>query len=77
VGPGRVDGSGADSLQGLVAFLSVADARFAATRGRLSVTEVKGETIGGTLDVEMEERDDGPLGNRSVRVTSVLRATRP
>jgi hypothetical protein len=77
VGPRRVDGSGADSLQGLIAFLSVADAQFAATRGRLSATEAGAGAIGGTLDVEMKERRDGPLGDRSVRVTGVLRATRP
>lgn len=77
VAPGLLDGSRADSLRGLIAFLSVADAQFAATRGRLSVTEVGPETIGGTLDVEMRERSDGPFGERSVRVTGVLRATRP
>lgn len=77
VRPGLVDEPQADSLLGLLAFLSAADARFAATQGRLSVTEVGPETIGGTLDVEMRERSDGPLGERSVRVTGVLRATRP
>lgn len=77
VGPGLLDGPQADSLLGVIAFLSVADAQFAATQGRFSVTEVGAETVGGTLDVEMEERRDDPLGDRSVRVTGVLRATRP
>jgi hypothetical protein len=77
VGPRLLDGSQADSLLGFVAFLSVADAQFATTRGRLSVAEVNAETIGGTVDVEMEKRGDGPPGERSVRVTGVLRATRP
>ncbi|MFB6279973.1 MAG: hypothetical protein ABEK75_10760 [Salinibacter sp.] len=77
MGPGLLNGVQADSLRGLIAFLSVADAQFAATQGRFSVTEVGPETIGGTLDVEMRERSDGPLGERSVRVTGVLRATRP
>ena len=77
VGSRLLGGSQADSLLGFVAFLSVADAQFATTRGRLSVTEVNAETIGGTVDVEMEKRGDGSLGERSVRVTGVLRATRP
>lgn len=77
VGPGLLNGVQADSLRGLIAFLSVADAQFAATQGRFSVTEVGAEMIGGRLNVEMKERSDGPLGERSVRVTGVLRATRP
>jgi len=77
VGPGLFDGPQADSLLGVIAFLSVADTQFAATQGRFSVTEVGTETIGGTLDVEMEERRDDPPGTRSVQVTGVLRATRP
>ena len=60
VGPGLLDGSQADSLPGFVAFLSVADAQFAATRGRLSVTEAETETIGGTLDVEMKRAQGRP-----------------
>lgn len=77
VGAELLDGPQADSLRGAIAFLSVADAQFAATQGRLSVTEVGEETIEGTLDMEMEERRNGPSGNRSVRVTGALRATRP
>lgn len=77
VGPELFAGPQADSLRGVIAFLTVADAQFAATQGHFSVTEVGTETVGGTLDVQMEERTDGPLGDRSVRVTGVLRATRP
>lgn len=77
VGPALLNGPPADSLLGVIAFLSVADAQFAATQGCFSVTEVAEETVGGTLDVEMKERRDDPLGDRSVRVTGVLRATRP
>lgn len=67
-------GSPADSVSGLIAaFLSVADRHFTATRGRLSVTGVGDGTVAGRIDFEMAER----AGGRSVRVTGVLRATRP
>lgn len=68
-----LDSPPADSGSSLIAFLSVADAHFVATRGRLSVTHVGDETMAGKLAIEMAER----AGGRSVRVTGVLRATRP
>ncbi len=81
VQPGRYDvvtasllnGPRADSLSGLIAFLSVADAQFVATQGHLSVTRVGDGRVEGTFGLEMTERADG----RTVRVTGALRATRP
>jgi len=66
-----------DSLTGLIAFLSVADAQFAATQGHLSITHVADGTVTGTLDFTMEERLDDSLSERAVRVTGALQATRP
>ncbi|MFB6230210.1 MAG: hypothetical protein ABEL04_03550 [Salinibacter sp.] len=66
-----------DSLTGLIAFLSVADAQFAATQGHFSITHVADGTVTGTLDLTMEERPDDSLPERAVRVTGALRATRP
>lgn len=77
VGADLFNGPQVDSLQGVIAFLTVADAQFAATEGRLSVTEVGEGAVGGVLDMEMKDRRNGPPGDRSVRVTGVLRATRP
>ena len=68
-----LDRARADSLSGLIAFLSVADRHFTATRGHLSVTHAGNGTVSGRLAVKMAERTGGP----SVRVTGVLRATRP
>lgn len=83
--PGRYDvlagelleGPRTDSLTGLTAFLSVADAQFVATHGRLTVTDVAKGTVEGMFNFEMEERGANPSPGRSVRVTGVLRATRP
>ena len=69
-------GPRADSLTGLVAFLSVADAQFVATQGHLSVERGGNGTMGGRIEIEMAERGGTP-GNRTVQVTGVLRATRP
>lgn len=84
VHPGRYDvvagellGPRTDSLTGLVAFLSVANAEFVATHGRLTVTDVEEGRVGGTFHFEMKERAANPSPRRSVRVTGVLRATRP
>ncbi len=85
VQPGRYDvvaasllnGPRADSLTGLLAFLSVNDAEFEATQGHLLVTHIGDGSVGGTFDMKMKERTNGPLGDRSVRVTGVLRATPP
>ena len=85
VSPGRYDvvaGSllnapSADSLSGLVAFLSVADLQFVATQGHLSVSETGDGMVGGTLEFEMVERESDTPGERTVRVTGVLRATAP
>lgn len=77
VGSDLLDGPASDSLTGLVAFLSVSDAQFSAAQGHFSVTEVGEETVGGTINMDLVE-EGGPLsGSRSVRVTGVLRATRP
>jgi len=62
---------------GFRAFLSVAEVQFAATDGRFSVTEAGEGRLGGTLDMTMEEQGEAVAGRRSVRVTGVLRATRP
>jgi len=77
VGPELLDGAHADSLAGFRAFLSVAGVQFAATDGRFSVTEAGEGRLGGTLDMTMEEQGEAVAGRRSVRVTGVLRATRP
>jgi hypothetical protein len=66
-----------DSLTGLIAFLSLGDAQFAATQGHLSVSETGDGTVGGRLDVEMTDRGDAAPGERTVRVTGVLWATAP
>jgi len=85
VAPGRydvvatslLDGPSADSLFGLIAFLSVADHQFVATQGHLSVSEAGNGTVGATLDFEMTEQGNDTPAERTVRVTGVLRATRP
>jgi len=85
VSPGRydvvasslLDAPSADSLSGLLAFLSVADREFVATQGHFSVTEARDGTVGGTLEFEMAERESDTPGERTVRVTGVLRATTP
>lgn len=77
VGPELLDAVRDDSLAGFRAFLSVAEVQFAATDGRFSVTEVEEGRLGGTLEMTMEEQGGALAGRRSVRVTGVLRATRP
>lgn len=77
VAPSLLDGTPTDSLSGFVAFLSLADFQFAATQGYLTVTRASGGTVGGRLDVEMTEQEDAAPGERTVRVTGVLRATAP
>jgi len=72
-----LDAPSADSLSGLLAFLSVADREFVATQGHLSVTETGDGMVGGTLEFEMAERESDTPGERTVRVTGVLRATAP
>jgi hypothetical protein len=72
-----LDGPSADSLSGLMAFLSVADRQFVATQGRLSVTEAGDGTVGGTLEFEMAEQGSDTPGENTIRVTGVVRATRP
>jgi len=72
-----LNGPSADSLSGLVAFLSMADLQFVATQGHLSVTETRDGTVGGTLEFEMAEQESDTPGERTVRVTGVLRATTP
>jgi hypothetical protein len=72
-----LDGAPADSLSGLMAFLSLADFQFTATQGHFSVTQAGGGTVGGRLDVEMTDRGDAAPGERTVRVTGVLWATAP
>ena len=77
VGPELFNGVRDDSLTGVRAFLSVAGVQFAATDGRFSVTETGEGRLGGTLDMTMDEQGEAVAGRRSVRVTGVLRATRP
>ncbi len=72
-----LDGPRTDSLTGLVAFLSVSNAEFVATRGRLTVTDVEEGRVEGTFKFEMKERVANLSPGRSVRVTGVLRAARP
>jgi hypothetical protein len=72
-----LDGTPADSLTGLIAFLSVADAQFVATQGHLSVTHGGDRTVGGRFGFEMTERESDTPAERTVQVTGVLRATPP
>ena len=72
-----LNGPSADNLSGLVAFLSMADLQFVATQGHLSVSETGDGMVGGTLEFEMAERESDTPGERTVRVTGVLRATAP
>ncbi|MFB6274178.1 MAG: hypothetical protein ABEL51_14920 [Salinibacter sp.] len=72
-----LNGPHADSLSGLLAFLSVNGTEFAATQGHLSVTHVGDGSVGGTFGFKMGERADGRPGVRRVRVTGALWATRP
>lgn len=62
-----------DSLTGLIAFPSVADAQFAATQGHLLITHVADGTATGTLDFRMVEQLDDSLPECAVRVSG----TRP
>lgn len=85
VAPGRYDVVAApllerppaDSLAGLLAFLSVDDAKFAATEGHFVVTHVGAETVEGRLHLEMTEQGNEALGGRTVWVTGALRAKAP
>ena len=85
VSPGRydvvaaslLDGPSADSLSGILAFLSLSDFQFTATRGHLSVQHAGEGRVGGRIDLEMAERESDTPGERTVRVTGVLRATTP
>ncbi|PSQ94082.1 MAG: hypothetical protein BRD30_00640 [Bacteroidetes bacterium QH_2_63_10] len=72
-----LDGPSADSLSGLMAFLSVANHEFIATQGHLSVSEVGNGTVGGTLEFKMAEQGGDTPAERFVQVTGVLRVTRP
>jgi len=66
-----------DSLPGLVAFLSLPDARFEATEGHVLVTHAEGGAVGGTFTLEMTEQGPTLTTSRTIQVTGALRARRP
>lgn len=70
-----LEASSADSLTGVIAFLSVKKARLRAARGSLSVTHADDETMRGRFDFGMEGTMDSHPGKLSVRVWGELRAT--
>ncbi|MCS3639667.1 hypothetical protein GGP77_002237 [Salinibacter ruber] len=66
-----------DSLPGLVAFLSLPDARFEATEGHVSITRAGRGAVGGTFTLEMTEQAPALPTSRTIQVTGTLRARRP
>lgn len=70
-----LDGARPDGPRGLIAFLSMGDARLEAVRGSLSVTRTTEGEVGATFDFEMEGFANGSPDDLSVRVRGRLRAT--
>ena len=66
-----------DSIPGLVAFLSLPNARFEATEGHVLVTHAEGGAVGGTFTLEMTEQGPTLTTSRTIQVTGALRARRP
>jgi hypothetical protein len=64
-----------ESPPGLVAFLTVDEAKFEATDGTLELTYVDDERVGATFSFQMEgEFVDGPSENPTVEVSGALNA---
>lgn len=64
-----------ESLPGILAFLTVGEARFEATDGTLELTYLNDEQVGATFSFLMEgDFEDGPSDAPSVKVTGSLNA---
>lgn len=70
-----IEGPDADSLKGMFAFLRLGNARFEATRGRLSVTHVDEGEVRGTFEFQMDGYATGSPDDLSIVVEGALRAT--
>jgi hypothetical protein len=64
-----------ESAPGILAFLTVGEARFEATDGSLELTYLNDEQVGATFSFLMEgDFEDGPSDAPSVKVTGALNA---
>jgi hypothetical protein len=64
-----------ESAPGILAFLAVGEARFAATDGVLELTYLNDEQVGATFSFVMEgDFENGPSDGPSVKVTGSLNA---